>query len=71
MFERRRGLGRLVARMDDTTKAILSIWQPVSSRPLGVGDAKEIVSNLTGLFNVLREWDEQDALLAPLSKEAL
>ena len=57
--------------MEETTEAILSIWQPVSSRQLGVGDAKEIVSNLTGLFNVLREWDEQDALLAAPSKEAL
>ena len=57
--------------MDEQLQTIINIWQPASSRPLGRGDAQEIVSNLAGFFKVLREWDEQDALVVLPCKVSL
>jgi hypothetical protein len=41
------------ALLDET----IAIWQPRASRTLTREDARQIVENMTGFFNVLREWD--------------
>jgi hypothetical protein len=44
------------ALLDET----IAIWQPRASRPLTREDARQIVENMTGFFNVLREWDRAE-----------
>jgi hypothetical protein len=42
----------------------IAFWQPRSERALNREDAREIVENLTGFFELLREWEEDDRKLA-------
>jgi hypothetical protein len=39
---------------------ILSVWQPRSASPLVESDCYHIVSNLTGFFEVLLDWQAQE-----------
>lgn len=43
--------------------AIRAIWEPGAGRPLSDETCREIVANVTGLFELLGRWDEQDRLL--------
>jgi len=62
----RRGNERAAARpapgalLDET----IAIWQPRTSRPLTREDARQIIENMTGFFNVLREWDRAERAAA-------
>src|SRR5258708_2638068 len=42
----------------------IAFWQSRSERALNREDAREIVENLTGFFELLREWEEDDRKLA-------
>lgn len=48
--------------MPTELEAIAAIWQPYSAKQLSEADAREILGNLTGFFDVLSEWAAQDAL---------
>lgn len=37
----------------------IKVWQPFSKEPLTLEDAREIVSNMVGFFEVLMEWDAE------------
>ena len=50
-----RGSSEAVART-------VAFWQPHTTRRLGCEDAREIVENLTGFFQLLQEWDRADRL---------
>ena len=39
---------------------ILSLWQSRAAHPLGESDARQIVTNLTGFFEVLLDWQSQE-----------
>lgn len=58
-----KNIGRLTVRT----------WQSRSSRPLTSEDAREIISNASGFFRVLAEWDESAGGLGdhPRTKEPL
>jgi len=43
-------------------KIIIEIWQPSSPERLEEADGLDIVRNLSGFFNVLADWQAQDAL---------
>jgi hypothetical protein len=39
----------------------ISVWQPrYPNRKLSAEDAREIISNVAGFLQVLREWDQRD-----------
>ncbi|MNS49340.1 hypothetical protein D3C72_819450 [compost metagenome] len=57
--------------METKLQDIIHIWQPSAARSLTEGDAREIVINLNGFFQVLAEWDAQDALISPQNQEVL
>ncbi len=42
----------------------IAIWQPRTSRRLTREDARQIIENMTGFFNVLREWDRAERVAA-------
>jgi hypothetical protein len=48
------------ALLDET----IAIWQPRTSRRLTREDARQIIENMTGFFNVLREWDRAERAAA-------
>jgi hypothetical protein len=53
-------------RPSDESKDFLErarvFWEGRAERPLTREDAREIMGNLTGFFQVLRQWDEADRL---------
>lgn len=55
--------------MDTKLQDIINIWQPSAARSLNEEDAREIASNLNGFFQVLSEWEAQDALISPKYQE--
>lgn len=57
--------------METKLQDIIHIWQSSASRSLTGEDAREIASNLSGFFQVLAEWDAQDALISPQFQEVL
>lgn len=38
-------------------RGTIEVWQPRSKKHLTPEDAREIISNASGFFNVLAEWD--------------
>ena len=38
----------------------IKLWQPYSKEPLTREDAREIVQNFVGFFEVLMEWDKKN-----------
>ncbi len=44
------------------TERTLEIWQPRTGRVLTHEDARQIVENITGFFEILLEWDSTDGL---------
>jgi hypothetical protein len=38
----------------------IEVWQPHSERTLTREDAREIITNVVGFFQVLKEWDRED-----------
>jgi hypothetical protein len=38
----------------------IATWQPRAKRPLTREDAREIVTNIVGFFEVLREWERDE-----------
>lgn len=40
-------------------KSTIQIWQPYSSTPLSLNDAREITENMTALFNFLITHDKE------------
>jgi hypothetical protein len=56
--------GFLSAQFLDET---IAVFQPLSQRPLSREDAREIVQNITGFFQVLSEWHaaEESGRLPP------
>jgi hypothetical protein len=53
------------AFLDETIK----FWQPQSERILTREDAREMVENVTGFFNILHEWYEAERLTEQASDE--
>lgn len=51
------------ALLDET----IAIWQPRASRRLTREDARQIIENMTGFFNVLRDWDRAERAAAAAS----
>jgi len=47
-----------VSFLDETIK----FWQPRSERTLTREDAREMIENMTGFFNILDEWYEAERL---------
>jgi hypothetical protein len=47
---------------------ILSFWRPRSASPLVDSDSRQIVTNLTGFFEVLLEWQSREREEAALVK---
>jgi hypothetical protein len=45
-------------------EATIEFWQPSAHRNLTREDAREIVENMTGFFNVLRRWREAERAAA-------
>jgi hypothetical protein len=50
----------------------LEVWQPRTSRKLTIEDAREITENVTGLFQVLFEWEtaEQQTASEPTKNKS-
>lgn len=48
--------------MDDLVKRTIEAWEPRYGRPLSDADAREIVRNVTGFFDLLAEWDAKERL---------
>jgi hypothetical protein len=46
----------------ESTARTVAFWQPRTTRSLGHEDAREIVENLTGFFQLLQEWERADRL---------
>jgi hypothetical protein len=46
----------------------IATWQPRASRPLTREDARQIIENMTGFFNVLRDWDRAERAAAAESE---
>ena len=44
----------------DLLDETIEVWQPYSTGPLTREDAREILSNVSGFFRVLRDWAEED-----------
>ena len=44
----------------DINRLTVRTWQSRSPRPLTSEDAREIISNVTGFFRVLAEWDRAE-----------
>jgi hypothetical protein len=49
----------------------IAIWQARTSRPLTREDAREIIENMTGFFNVVREWDRAERAAAAASEASI
>ncbi|HWR50189.1 MAG TPA: hypothetical protein VN428_03725 [Bryobacteraceae bacterium] len=43
----------------DLLAQTISVWQPHFHRPLTSEDARQIVENVSGFFEVLLEWDRK------------
>jgi len=41
-------------------KETIETWQPYYEQPLSNEDAREIVANLTGFFDLLDKWDREN-----------
>lgn len=52
----------------ETVSEVLSLWQPRSARALGDSDACQIVTNLTGFFDVLLDWQSREREETALGK---
>ena len=42
----------------------IAVWQPYTARRLSREDAREIVENVLGFFQVLQEWDRAERTLS-------
>ena len=49
------------ADVDDLVLQTIEVWQPRSERRLTPEDAREIISNASGFFRVLAEWDRRSS----------
>ena len=47
----------------------IQFWQPQSERILTREDAREMIENVTGFFNILHEWYEAERLTEQASDE--
>lgn len=54
--------------MDDLVKRTIEAWEPRYGRPLTEADAREILRNLTGFFDLLAKWDEAEKKKTDLTK---
>jgi hypothetical protein len=45
---------------DELIEQALAVWQPRTKRKLSHEDAREIVANVTGFFQVLGQWSTRD-----------
>jgi hypothetical protein len=44
----------------DLLEATRRVWQPYTTRPLTREDAREIVENIVGFFDLLHEWNREE-----------
>jgi len=44
---------------DELIKKTIKMWQPYSKEPLTREDAREIIQNVTGFFDILARWDRE------------
>ncbi len=42
---------------DGLLQATIEVWQPLSPIPLNQEDARQILQNMTGFFNLLISWE--------------
>lgn len=57
---------------DEIIEQTLAVWQPRTRRPLTPEDARQIIENVTGFFQLLARWDHaarQHANLGATSTE--
>jgi len=45
---------------EDFIDETLKLWQPRTSQQLNYEDARQIIENVTGFFNVLLEWEKAE-----------
>ena len=47
----------MAEQIDHQVIAAIEFWQPYSNRPLSREDARQIIENITGFFNLVEVWD--------------
>lgn len=50
---------------DEFLRETIEVWQPKSERHLTPEDAREVISNASGFFSVLAEWDRNTSRATP------
>ena len=50
---------------DDLLSRTIAMWQGRTKRTLSENDAREIISNVSGFFRVLAEWDRRTGRSIP------
>lgn len=59
--DRRRHEPRFPARATpEAVERAIALWEPRAGRKLRGEDAREIIENLTGFFQVLQEWERAE-----------
>lgn len=43
----------------DLISRTIEVWQPYSDKPLTEEDAREIIRNISGFFDILASWDKK------------
>jgi len=56
---------------DSFLKKTIKMWQPYSDQELTEEDAREIIQNLAGFFDLLAEWERKDQELKSKSRQML
>ena len=51
---------RSLAANDNLIDQTIALWQPRLRRDLSREDARQIVENVTGFFNILTEWSREE-----------